>query len=94
MPVVFVHGVPETPAVWDPLRSKLTRDDVVTPQFPGFGCTRPDGFGATQEDYVSWLVAELESPQGGEPVDLVGHDWGGGLSVRLVSTRPDLVCSP
>ena len=25
------------------------------------------------------------------PVDLVGHDWGGGLVNRLVSTRPELV---
>jgi pimeloyl-ACP methyl ester carboxylesterase len=27
------------------------------------------------------------------PVDLVGHDWGGGFTVRLVSIRPDLVRS-
>ena len=26
-----------------------------------------------------------------EPVDLVGHDWGGGFALRLVSLRPDLV---
>ena len=42
MPVVLVHGVPETPAVWDPLRSKLSRDDVVALQLPGFGCPRPE----------------------------------------------------
>jgi pimeloyl-ACP methyl ester carboxylesterase len=66
---------------------------VVTLQFPGFGCDRPDGFGATKEEYVGWLVAELESLQSDGPVDLVGHDWGGGLAVRLVSTRADLVRS-
>jgi pimeloyl-ACP methyl ester carboxylesterase len=27
------------------------------------------------------------------PVDLVGHDWGGGFVVRLVSLRPELVRS-
>ena len=27
----------------------------------------------------------------GRAVDLVGHDWGGGFVVRLVSTRSDLV---
>jgi len=93
MPAVLVHGVPETPAVWDPLRSHLQRDDVIALQLPGFGCPRPAGFGATKEEYVAWLVGELEriAPQG--PIDLVGHDWGGGFVVRLVSTRADLVRS-
>jgi len=93
MSAVLVHGVPETPAVWDGLRSQLDRSDVATLQLPGFGCPRPDGFGATKEDYVSWLVDELEKLRGDGPIDLVGHDWGGGLVVRLVSTRPELVRS-
>ena len=82
MPAVFVHGVPETPAIWDALRAKLQRDDVIALQLPGFGCPRPTGFGATKEEYVAWLVGELEpiAPQG--PIDLVGHDWGGGFVVR------------
>jgi pimeloyl-ACP methyl ester carboxylesterase len=93
MPAVFVHGVPETPAVWGPLSELLSRHDVVTVQLPGFGCPRPDGFAATKEEYVDWLVGELEriAPEG--PIDLVGHDWGGGFVVRVVSTRPDLVRS-
>ena len=71
----------------------LQRDDVIALQLPGFGCPRPAGFGATKEEYVAWLVGELEqiAPQG--PIDLVGHDWGGGFVVRLVSTRADLVRS-
>jgi pimeloyl-ACP methyl ester carboxylesterase len=93
MPAVLVHGVPETPAVWDPVRSQLQRDDVVALQLPGFGCARPNGFGATKEEYVTWLVGELSGLQADGPVDLVGHDWGGGFVVRLVSTRPDLVRS-
>ena len=93
MPAVLVHGVPETPSVWEPLCAHLNRTDVVTPQLPGFGCPRPAGFGATKEEYVAWLVDELETLRGDGPIDLVGHDWGGGLTVRLVSTRPDLVRS-
>jgi pimeloyl-ACP methyl ester carboxylesterase len=93
MPAVFVHGVPETPVLWDPLRSHLQRDDVVALQLPGFGCARPEGFGATKEEYVAWLVSELEALQSDGPIDLVGHDWGGGLTLRLVSIRSDLVRS-
>lgn len=93
MPTVLVHGVPETAAVWDLLRSRLARRDVTALQLPGFGCPRPEGFGATKEEYVGWLVSELDQRQDDGPVDLVGHDWGGGFAVRVVSTRPDLVRS-
>ena len=93
MPTVFVHGVPDTPAVWNSLRSKLSRSDVVAVQLPGFGCPRPDGFGATKEEYVDWLIGELERIAADGPIDLVGHDWGGGFVVRVVSLRPDLVRS-
>jgi pimeloyl-ACP methyl ester carboxylesterase len=93
MPAVFVHGVPETPAVWDALRSHLHRDDVIALQLPGFGCPRPDGFGATKEEYVDWLVGELEAIASQGPIDLVGHDWGAGFVVRFVSIRADLLRS-
>ncbi|MBW3574257.1 MAG: alpha/beta hydrolase [Actinobacteria bacterium] len=93
MPAVFVHGVPETARVWDPLTAQLSRSDTVALSLPGFEAPRPDGFGATKEEYVDWLVGELEDLRSAGPVDLVGHDWGGGFVVRLVSLRPDLVRS-
>ena len=91
MQVVLVHGNPETPAVWAPLRRHLSGRDVITPQLPGFGCPVPDGFEAGWRDYVAWLVAELEAI--GERVHLVGHDWGGALVVAIACERPDLIAS-
>jgi pimeloyl-ACP methyl ester carboxylesterase len=70
MPAVLVHGNPETSEVWDSLRSELRRSDTVAVSMPGFGCSRPDDFGSSKEEYLDWLVSELE--QLGEPVDLVG----------------------
>lgn len=93
MTAVLVHGVPETPAVWGCLRSHLGRSDVVALRLPGFGSPRPPGFRAAKEDYVDWLEGELERLRAQGPVDLVGHDWGGGFVVRLVSARADLVRS-
>jgi pimeloyl-ACP methyl ester carboxylesterase len=93
MPVVLVHGVPETPEVWNLVREHLHRTDVFAPPLPGFGCPRPHGFGATKDEYVAWLIDELEEAAAQGPVDLVGHDWGGGFVVRVVSTRPELVRS-
>ena len=60
MPAVLVHGVPETPVVWDPLRACLSRTDVAALRLPGFGAPAPSGFKATKEDYMQWLTAELE----------------------------------
>jgi len=93
MTIVLVHGVPETAAVWDPLRQILDRADVEAVRLPGFATPAPRGFGASKEEYVDWLVGELERIGASGPIDLVGHDWGGGFVVRVVSTRPDLVRS-
>jgi pimeloyl-ACP methyl ester carboxylesterase len=89
MAIVLVHGVPDTPRLWNPVRARLERDDVHTPALPGFGCDVPPGFDATKEAYVDWLIRELEAVGG--PVDLVGHDWGSLLVQRVVSLRPDLI---
>jgi len=89
MTVVFVHGVPETAAIWDSLLAELGRDDVVTLSPPGFGAPVPDGFEPTSDGYRDWLVDELGRLDG--PVDLVGHDWGGGHALRAATARPDLV---
>jgi pimeloyl-ACP methyl ester carboxylesterase len=93
MPVVLVHGVPETSDLWDPLRAEMGRADVYALRLPGFGCPRPSGFAATKEAYVDWLILALEGIARQGPIDLVGHDWGGGFVARLVSLRPDLVRS-
>ena len=88
MTVVFVHGNPEVAAIWDPLRAELGLDSVALSP-PGFGAPVPDGFDASSDAYAGWLVDELE--RFGEPVDLVGHDWGGGHVMRATTRRPDLV---
>jgi len=89
MPAVFVHGVPDTAVMWDKVRSHLARTDVIAVKLPGFASPVPAGFGATKEEYAAWLTSEVEAI--GEPVDLVGHDWGSLLVQRVVSTRPDLI---
>ena len=92
MTIVLVHGVPEAAAIWDDLVAELAdlgHDDIVTLSPPGFGAAVPDGFEATSDGYAEWLVAELERFD--DPVDLIGHDWGGGHAMRAATRRPDLV---
>ena len=90
MTIAFVHGVPETPDVWTALRNELGMDSV-TLSMPGFGAPLPDGFDSTFDGYLAWLVGEVSALPG--PVDLIGHDWGGILTIRLAMERPDLIRS-
>jgi pimeloyl-ACP methyl ester carboxylesterase len=91
MPVIFVHGVPDTERVWRKVIARIERRDVVALRLPGFGCPVPPGFEATKEAYAGWPVEQIASH--GQPVDLVGHDWGAILALRAASLRPDCVRS-
>jgi pimeloyl-ACP methyl ester carboxylesterase len=81
---VFVHGVPETWVVWDALREFVGGEGVAV-ALPGFGAPLPRRFKASKDDYAGWLMTELEAING--PIDLVGHDFGGLLCLRLVTSR-------
>src|SRR5688572_28128942 len=84
--IVFVHGVPETAAIWNQVRALVDHESVAL-ALPGFGNPRPDGFGASKDDYVDWLLGELDRIDG--PIDLVGHDWGAGFTYRVATAHGD-----
>ncbi|MEW6125914.1 MAG: alpha/beta hydrolase [Acidobacteriota bacterium] len=91
MPVVFVHGVPDTHRVWHQVIARLHRRDVVTLSLPGFDSPLPDGFDASKEAYLEWLLKALSALP--KPIDVVGHDWGALLVMRAVSVQPDIARS-
>jgi pimeloyl-ACP methyl ester carboxylesterase len=64
---VFIHGNPETSAIWDLLVDELQRGGVakiVRLSPPGFGAPTPAGWGATVVEYRDWLIGELEKIDG------------------------------
>ncbi len=89
--IVFVHGVPDTPYLWQPLVSALglSPADCRAPALPGFGCPVPEGFSCTKDAYADFIIGEIEKL--GQKIDLVGHDWGALLALRVASLRPDLI---
>lgn len=91
--ILFVHGVPDTPVLWQPLVAALGLgpEDYRAPALPGFGTEKPPGFRSTKDEYASWLITQMEAA--GRPVHIVGHDWGALLTLRVASLRPDLVKS-
>ena len=91
--ILFVHGVPDTPVLWQPLVKALglQPDSYKALALPGFAAPLPAGFTSSKDAYAGWLVEQMESV--GEPVHIVGHDWGALLVLRAVCLRPDLVSS-
>lgn len=86
MTVVFLHGAPVTPAVWQPLLEHLPGERVSTPQLPGFGTPLPKGFEPTMHRFADWFSAELSALEA--PVDLVAQDWGALISLPVLAERP------
>jgi pimeloyl-ACP methyl ester carboxylesterase len=82
MTVVFVHGMPETRDIWRPLCEVLDRDAVAL-ALPGFGTAWPDGFSGTKDAYAEWLGETMD--RANKPVDVVGHDLGALLTMRVAS---------
>jgi pimeloyl-ACP methyl ester carboxylesterase len=80
--VVFVHGLPETSQIWDPLRDVLERESIAV-ALPGFGVSRPEGFTGTKDALAEWLAEELSRVE--RPVDVVGHDIGALLTLRVAT---------
>jgi pimeloyl-ACP methyl ester carboxylesterase len=89
--IVFLHGVPETAAIWDKVRAAIAPRPSVALSLPGFGCERPAGFTATKDAYVDWVLAEIRTMA--EPVDPVGHDWGAGITYGIAARHGDAVRS-
>jgi pimeloyl-ACP methyl ester carboxylesterase len=96
MPAMLVHGNPDSHLLWELVSPHLDGDaeEVMAVDLPGFAAPVPDGFPATKEAYVDWLIGQLEAmADRSGPVDLVGHDWGSLMVQRIASVRPDLLRS-
>lgn len=93
---LFIHGVPDSPAIWRPLLAALDLGDtpVAVPALPGFTGPLPADFPATKEAYADWAVGQAEAlaAQRG-PIDIIGHDWGALIAQRVAMLRPDLIRS-
>jgi len=94
-PAVLLHGFPERATCWRDVAPLLHAAGVRTyaPDQRGYSPrARPFGrwsyrIGALGDDAIA-LIEEI-----GQPVDLVGHDWGAIVGWSVAARRPDLVRS-
>lgn len=81
-PVVAVHCSASSSRQWDGYRSLLDPDvSFITPQLSGYGARSrwPNGKPITLEEEAERILETF--PQ--EPVDLVGHSYGGAVAVQV-----------
>ena len=81
-PVVLLHGLGATGAVWDGLIRQLSGRRWYAPDLPGHG--RSEALSRYSFGGMAATVA-AGLPVGDEPVDIVGHSLGGVLGLVLAS---------
>lgn len=94
-PIVLLHGVPGSSAVWHDVRERLVADHrVVVADLLGFGDSdRPTAV----EDL--WTTAQADALEtaldavGLERAVVVGHDFGGPVALRLAASAPERVAA-
>lgn len=91
-PLVLVHGIATDRSIWDHVVHELARTRrVVTIDVPGFGSSEPAGEQFDLREVSDRIVAGLIEAGVSGPLDLVGHSLGGGISIMLAATHPQLV---
>lgn len=90
-PVVLVHGIPTSPALWRHVIPKLPEARCLAWEMVGYGSSRVQGRGrdisvGRQADYLAAFLDEI----GVTRAVFAGHDLGGGVVQILAVRRPDL----
>ncbi|HEU4360750.1 MAG TPA: alpha/beta hydrolase [Mycobacterium sp.] len=91
VPVVLVHGWPQHWWCWRQVIGPLSRDRAVYAvdlRGHGWTTTPPAGY---DKFTLADDLAETIKTMGLEQIDLVGHDWGGWISLLAAAEHPELV---
>ncbi|MFP4044109.1 MAG: alpha/beta fold hydrolase [Rhodosalinus sp.] len=95
-PLVMLHGLLESPAVWQPLRAALDDPPCDAPPLPGHrgdAPILPEAEGLLQPDaaLAQHMADRIAERSGGRPVQLIGHSLGGYLALMIAREHPELV---
>lgn len=79
MPVLLLHGFPETSRMWEPLMEHLAGEGFhcLAPDQRGYSPgARPDNVAEYDYDYLANDAVGFLDAMGWERAHLIGHDWG------------------
>lgn len=91
-PVVLLHGMRDQSRTWDWLAHDLARDHcVIAPDLRGHGDTEWAGPGSYSLSSYILDLEDVAAAFGLARFPLVGHSFGGAISLRYTSAFPDKV---
>ncbi|RBI86367.1 hypothetical protein DRV85_06370 [Rhodosalinus halophilus] len=95
-PVVMLHGLLESPALWEPLSEALDLGEHYAPPLPGHrgdAARLPQALPllGSEVALARHMADEIETRTGGRRVRLIGHSLGGYLALLIARERPELV---
>lgn len=92
-PILLLHGFPDSPGTFDPLAELLVLEGFrpIAPWLRGYGPTggAVRGLGQLGKDVIA--AADALSP--GEPIPVIGHDWGAAAGCIAATLAPDRISS-
>lgn len=96
VPVMLLHGFPETSCMWEPLLERLAMEGfhAVAPDQRGYSPgARPRG--AEHYSYAALAadVFALADALGWQRFHLIGHDWGAGAGWAALAVNPARIAS-
>lgn len=92
-PVLLVHGMLETWAMWSRVMPRLAdRYRVIAPDLRGFGASEGTGVGYDKATLAADMLALLDVLGVGR-VHVVGHDFGGQVAYALAAGHRDRVAT-
>jgi pimeloyl-ACP methyl ester carboxylesterase len=96
VPVIFVHGFPETHICWNSVIGKLDSHEIrpyrlIVYDLRGFGESSRTGEASLNRFYYDHdtIISKL----GLQRYHLVGHDWGGAIALHVARFKPETLLS-
>jgi pimeloyl-ACP methyl ester carboxylesterase len=94
-PLVLIHGNPATHTLWRPITEALAGiRTLYAVDLPGYGWSPPpERMEEMAREELARVVLDWAEMQGLERFDLVGHSFGGSVSVTVADQQPERIRS-
>ncbi len=89
-PILFLHGNPDSADLWNGVIAHLRGEfRCLAPDLPGFGRSQaPPTFDGSLEQEAAWVDGLVTALGISEPINLVGHDFGGHFALAWAIRHP------
>jgi len=99
-PLLILHGWGSNSGRWQRVTDLLRKQEIeaLVLDLPGFGIVSSPKRPWTRDDYINWIFQKAKE-RNWEKFNLLGHSFGGGLSVKIAVAFPEkveklILCAP